>query len=133
MNGLSIGRKKYESGIEKLCGCQFGPLNDVNEISGGQIGLVNDCDTCYGGQIGILNYIEELTGSQFGAINRTCFGDGVQFGVMNSCDVDFDGLQLGVLCRARDGNYLQLGLLTVRDGEEPWYRRVTLILGYHRR
>jgi len=47
----------------------------------------------------------------------------------------FYGVQIGLLCTAREGTYLQIGLWTERDdgvGERPWYTKGTPFIGFHR-
>ncbi|MEK6899754.1 MAG: hypothetical protein AABX05_01390, partial [Nanoarchaeota archaeon] len=56
---------------------------------------------------------------------------GVQVGLVNVVQGEFNGLQIGLVCYANKGTYLQIGLLTLR-GQGSWHSRMTPLIGWHK-
>lgn len=120
-------------------------------ITGIQLGLVNVSETTYGVEIGLVNESYEFKGLQLGALNMSCkwmkgwqLGiingsvdsnhDGIQTGLANFVSKEFNGVQIGLFCYAnKEGNYGQFGFLTIRQGDGPWYSKISPFFGYHKK
>ena len=71
-------------------------------------------------------------GVQFGLANvaeQSSYG--VQLGLVGIVSRELKGLQVAPVCYAKEGNYVQVGILTIR-GAGPWYTRITPLLGFHK-
>ena len=99
-----------------LSGSQLGLVNNARSVKGSQFGLLNNSDSVEGSQLGILNHVQELEGSKKSFLGfLTGAANSLQAGLVNIVDRDFEGLQLGLICYAKRGNYIQLGLLNVQS------------------
>lgn len=99
-----------------------------------QVGLYNEAVCNSSDQFGLFNTsFEILPGFQIGVINFIGgYLKGLQLGALNWVDSEISkGVQVGLICYASNGDYLQLGALTLRD-VGPWYTRVTPFIGFHR-
>lgn len=122
--GVQLGGANLNIG-DTVKGLQVAVINYCGEhrdyvkgaVYGGQVGGINIAEVCFGSQVGLVNYVkEEMNGLQLGPFNMA--GD------------EFNGVQIGLICYAKEGNYFQLGLLTIRGGERSWYNRVTPLIGF---
>jgi len=122
---------------EKVRGVQAGIGQRTRDMGGVQAGSYNEAEELRGLQTGIMNVVEEYgCGAQvalpapFGMnIVYEAF-DGLQVGMTNFVKKKLRGVQMGLLCYANSGTFLQLGLLTVR-GVGPRYTRYTPFIGFH--
>jgi len=137
------------------CGLQASAMNYAKKLRGMQLGIGGGGNECYGlaanlvinrninlkgMQVGAFNLLEDQGyGMQLGLFN--CGGNpyikntkynGVQAGVLNIVTDELNGFQIGLVSYAKDGNYLQIGAITIR-GDGPWYTRVSPIIGWHRK
>lgn len=128
---IGIANVTLDRGINNLF------LGDLN-FSGVQVSGNNHYDGKIKGlQIAAMtNIAKEVDGTQLslGAniIEPYLSGESkaIQAGPVNLCTSRLIGVQIGIFCYAQKGKFLQLGLLTMRGGEKPWYLRVTPFVGY---
>ncbi|HLD79048.1 MAG TPA: hypothetical protein VJA18_00640 [Candidatus Nanoarchaeia archaeon] len=121
-----------------ISGAQVGVLNITTQIYGLQIGGANlslkfdkDPGSVRGAQVGVWNYARDLDGGQAGLFNYVKEEiNGLQLGALNIAGDDFNGVQIGLICYAKDGNYLQLGVLTFRGGDRKWYNKFSPFIGF---
>ncbi|MBS3169793.1 hypothetical protein J4210_04875 [Candidatus Woesearchaeota archaeon] len=104
---------------DAFTGLQLGFSNTANESPAPECAPCPDSKSA-GVQLGFLNF------------NKGAFR-GVQIGGIDFSEDSspFYGLQLGIVCWAREGTYAQIGLLTLRN-DGPWYSRFSPFFGYHR-
>ncbi len=131
--GLQLG---MASAVESMTGFHlniFMSLIMKGDLRGVQVsGLLNLADYAYGIQAaGVTNTALKVNGVQAGIFNYVKEEiNGVQLGAFNAASEELNGLQVGLICYANKGNYLQLGLLTIRDGDRPWYTKVSPLIGW---
>jgi hypothetical protein len=103
LRGAQIGVLNYSE--EKIAGLQAGGLNIVGDQYTETGELRKHIQSSSGVQAGIMNVSQEYKGLQIGPVNIA---------------VDrFDGVQIGLLCKAPcEGTYFQLGLVTCRTDEK---------------
>ncbi|MBR9700978.1 hypothetical protein GOV11_03885 [Candidatus Woesearchaeota archaeon] len=107
---------------------RFRPETDVRGVS---ISLDNQIEGMFGVQIGGRNVSFYTKGIQFGANNIAQVLDGVQLGLKNYSEASY-GIQVGLICEASEGSYLQLGLLTLRNKDQAWYKNISPLIGFSR-
>jgi len=134
-----------------MYGAQFSGFNTVEGNAKGGLNsyLVNIVKGCLEGYaIGATNYAKHLKGFGVGITNAYEILEGVLVGGVGSAGTAkgflmnafsssvtkrFDGVEIAPICYAPDkGNYFQVGLITIRKGEGPWYKRITPFIGWHR-
>lgn len=129
--GIQLGLAMNSADEGEHKGLQIAPVNDSNDSSfeGVRIGLINSVTSdsgqkknkLDGAEIGVLNYDHEAKGAQIGAVNIS--------------SKYLKGLQIGPICFAGEGDYVQLGLLTVRRKRDPsgkWKYKVSPLIGLRR-
>ena len=112
---------------------QFGIFN-VAESSDIQVGGVNFTEDGDNLQIGAVNITPGglFKGYQIGLVNGVLDSPGCyQYGIINLAPERLRGVQVGLTCTAKDGNFKQFGLLTFRESG-PWYSRITPFFGMRR-
>jgi len=126
------------SGAEYVDGVNFGVLvaATTRKVKGGNVCLVaagaDDVEGFNaGGFAASATYVRGFNGG--GIVGGATHVNGVNFGGLASLVLEeLNGLEIGVITYANDGNYLQLGLLNFR-GTGPWYKRFSPLIGYHRK
>ena len=96
-----------------------------------KIGIKNEGTSIHGLELGLINDVEESSyGFQLGGlVNIAKESKGVQLGLINFAVESIYGFQVGLICYAKEGAFVQLGVLTIRSSG-PWYTRITPIFGY---
>ncbi len=139
--------------FESLKGVQLGVINACisksNEhgldfgfggsFTGTQIGIGNYSEYSEGVQLGAGNFSDEHYGVQVGVVSASeRLALGLQIGALVSISDEIDaGIQIAPICYAGEGNYLQFGLITIRENREgenkPLYKRISPLLGFRRK
>jgi len=128
---------------ERVIGAQLGVLaNFTDYLVGAQLGCLNVVgvgvrpvyDVVSALQLGVFfNFVDD---TKFDAINGVQIGGLASLSSSSVAGIDykkstFNGLQIAPFCYAGNGNYLQLGLITVRGGKDrPWYKRFSPLIGF---
>ena len=100
----------------------LGLINIYNESSGFRLGLGN------GSLVSLSN--ERLSGLDVALVNYTQNESGLQLGAWNVVKDELKGVQIGAVCIADKGNYLQLGLITYRANRNKWYQKFSPLIGF---
>jgi hypothetical protein len=125
---LSLNQNGYVNGI------RINLLNNGGCDRGLRLGFINAKDSysnseIYGVEIGVSNITTFQKGVQIGVGNTTEEVDGLQVGLWNHVLTRLRGLQVGLVCYAKEGTYVQVGLLTFR-GNRPWYKSFSPLFGF---
>ena len=104
-------------------GFSFGVLNDYKESTGFKIGGVN-------GNLSFSSSDEYSSGLDVAIINRAQDEYGLQLGLWNVVKSELNGVQIGIICEADEGKYLQLGLITHRINRDKWYKSFSPFIGF---
>ncbi len=132
-------------------GFEFGGLGLTKKSYGALFNLFSFRDESYGFEIGLINYSNQNKGLRIGVMNFSALdGSGFDAGVlgghknyngldlealMSRVDLQLNGVQIAPICYANNGDYLQLGLITIRGKGtgKPWYKRVSPLVGYNKK
>lgn len=129
-NCLDLG---YCESNQEFHGDIVGIFNDAEGsiLDGSMIGLFNFAADAYieGNQYGGRNLTRDIIGGQWGVWNTADYVKGKQIGGIDVCSERMEGDQVGIICYAKDGEFRQFGVLTIR-GSGPWYTRVSPIFGF---
>ena len=129
--GLSIG---FFGGSERNYGINANILrNNIEDNYGIQICAGWNAGNNHAARIGTVNLAKMSDGLDLGIIVKSEKGTGLHAGAYVEATKKFTGIQIGVVCKGPlKGNYTQLGVVTIRDGEGPWYKRTSPLMGFHR-
>ena len=149
LKGAQTGMVNYTR--EDSYGAQLGGFN-INEgkFLGFKLGILNAGDYFRGFCLGLINIYEESPGFRLGLGNGSLASlsnkrlsgldiaitnyagreSGLQLGVLNVVKDEFKGVQIGAVCIADKGNYLQLGLITYRANRNKWYQKFSPLIGF---